>query len=314
MLLQVNLMCLFIQCLFCEISGSMYLRNEGYSRFRPYDYGERSPNWNQRFVSSLHTPSNSHYRRDPQHQWDQNYVHNDELDFHYPKVEFLTKIDRKYTGSVSEDIENDLLPMRNHNTYTDYTTVDSTRINRKSNFKKQRLHKNVKYQPVKLSFAQNTPELNPNHIIDDKYKEYEVVTEKLEYTNLTKNNIHELLKNYLLKLYSMKHSDLETTSVSPSELSTEYSTEEDSKVEAENKFVGNVFSKLKQKVVNKSKLFSLFTIVQFDNTQCNATSSSMTYSGVCYTAAECTRIQGTAVGNCASGYGVCCVGKQIIST
>lgn len=306
MLLQVNLMCLFI---LCEISGSIFLSNGGYSRFRPYDYRVRNQDWDKRFVSSFNTPSYSDYRRNPQHQWDQNNINNDKLDFHYPKVEFLTKIDRKYSASISEDAENDLLPMKHHNTYTDYTSIDSNRINRKTDFKKQRQHKNVKYQPVKLSFTQNTPQLDQSPTIDDKYKEYEVVTEKIENKNITKNNIHELLKKYLSKLYFMKHDDLESTSISPSELSTQYSTQEDSKAEAENKFIGNIFSKFKQKAIDKSKLFSLFTVVQFNNTQCNATSSSVTYTGVCYTAAECTRIQGTAVGNCASGYGVCCVGK-----
>merc|ERR1711997_344268 len=45
------------------------------------------------------------------------------------------------------------------------------------------------------------------------------------------------------------------------------------------------------------KAFSLFSIVQFPNQQCTASSSSTTY-GTCYTSSD---------GNCAAGFGVCCV-------
>ena len=51
--------------------------------------------------------------------------------------------------------------------------------------------------------------------------------------------------------------------------------------------------------------FSLFSIVQFPNQQCTASSSSSTY-GTCYTSSECTSKGGSSDGNCASGFGVCC--------
>ena len=54
------------------------------------------------------------------------------------------------------------------------------------------------------------------------------------------------------------------------------------------------------------KTFSLFSIVQFPNQQCTASSSSSTY-GTCYTSSECTTKGGSADGNCAAGFGVCCV-------
>merc|ERR1712079_633570 len=54
------------------------------------------------------------------------------------------------------------------------------------------------------------------------------------------------------------------------------------------------------------KAFSLFSIVQFPNQQCTASSSSSTY-GTCYTSSECTSKGGSADGNCAAGFGVCCV-------
>merc|ERR1712154_756392 len=54
------------------------------------------------------------------------------------------------------------------------------------------------------------------------------------------------------------------------------------------------------------KAFSLFSIVQFPNQQCTASSSSSTY-GTCYTSSECTSKGGSSDGNCAAGFGVCCV-------
>merc|ERR1712048_578698 len=54
------------------------------------------------------------------------------------------------------------------------------------------------------------------------------------------------------------------------------------------------------------KAFSLFSIVQFPNQQCTGSSSSSTY-GTCYTSSECSAKGGSADGNCAAGFGVCCV-------
>jgi len=54
------------------------------------------------------------------------------------------------------------------------------------------------------------------------------------------------------------------------------------------------------------KAFSLFSIVQFPNQQCTGSSSTTTY-GTCYTSSECSAKGGSADGNCAAGFGVCCV-------
>merc|ERR1712113_234994 len=54
------------------------------------------------------------------------------------------------------------------------------------------------------------------------------------------------------------------------------------------------------------KAFSLFSIVQFPNQQCTGSSSSSTY-GTCYTSSESSAKGGSADGNCAAGFGVCCV-------
>jgi len=52
--------------------------------------------------------------------------------------------------------------------------------------------------------------------------------------------------------------------------------------------------------------FSLFSIVQFPNAVCTSSSSSTTY-GTCMTSSECSSAGGSSDGNCAAGFGVCCV-------
>lgn len=53
-------------------------------------------------------------------------------------------------------------------------------------------------------------------------------------------------------------------------------------------------------------MFSVFQIVKFNNDACNAIDGTL---GTCYTASECTANGGEERGNCASGFGVCCVGE-----
>jgi len=55
------------------------------------------------------------------------------------------------------------------------------------------------------------------------------------------------------------------------------------------------------------KQFSLFSIVTFKNSECSATSTAG-LKGVCMTSTECSS-SGTADGNCASAFGVCCIIK-----
>merc|ERR1711997_179860 len=54
------------------------------------------------------------------------------------------------------------------------------------------------------------------------------------------------------------------------------------------------------------KGLSLFSVVQFDNDECTTQDEKAT-TGVCWTASECSDKGGTASGNCASGFGVCCL-------
>merc|ERR1712106_204340 len=68
-------------------------------------------------------------------------------------------------------------------------------------------------------------------------------------------------------------------------------------------FTGTLHSKEGKR---DGKIFSLFSIVQFPNEVCTSLSST-TINGTCYTTSECSSKGGSADGNCAAGFGVCCV-------
>jgi len=61
----------------------------------------------------------------------------------------------------------------------------------------------------------------------------------------------------------------------------------------------------------EGKAFSLFSVVTFKNEPCVSTSgttgSGVNRNGTCYTSTECDEKGGTSSGNCASGFGVCCL-------
>lgn len=54
------------------------------------------------------------------------------------------------------------------------------------------------------------------------------------------------------------------------------------------------------------RMFSLFNVVKFKNTACQSASTAA-LTGICHTSEECSDIGGTADGNCAASFGVCCV-------
>jgi len=58
-----------------------------------------------------------------------------------------------------------------------------------------------------------------------------------------------------------------------------------------------------------AKHFSLFSVVTFKNEECTSetTLAGGARAGTCYSATECSDKSGTKSGNCASGFGVCCV-------
>merc|ERR1711876_81185 len=58
-----------------------------------------------------------------------------------------------------------------------------------------------------------------------------------------------------------------------------------------------------------AKHFSLFSVVTFGNEECTSSSSVSggATAGTCYSSTECSDKNGMSAGNCASGFGVCCV-------
>eukprot|EP00095_Tigriopus_kingsejongensis_P004793 maker-scaffold77_size404793-snap-gene-3.33 protein:Tk04793 transcript:maker-scaffold77_size404793-snap-gene-3.33-mRNA-1 annotation:"hypothetical protein DAPPUDRAFT_311633" len=54
------------------------------------------------------------------------------------------------------------------------------------------------------------------------------------------------------------------------------------------------------------RVFSLFNVVTFKNGPCTSTTDSAT-KGTCLSNSDCVRQSGSTDGNCASGFGVCCV-------
>lgn len=64
------------------------------------------------------------------------------------------------------------------------------------------------------------------------------------------------------------------------------------------------------------KSFSLFSVVTFKNEECTSETSFTggAVKGTCYSTTECSDKAGTASGNCASGFGVCCTFVSNIGT
>ncbi|XP_059079510.1 uncharacterized protein LOC131877757 [Tigriopus californicus] len=63
---------------------------------------------------------------------------------------------------------------------------------------------------------------------------------------------------------------------------------------------------IKDKSSRLKKQFGLFNVIQFDNQPCQIASSN-SVSGTCFSASDCQARSGLVDGNCASGFGVCCV-------
>lgn len=78
-------------------------------------------------------------------------------------------------------------------------------------------------------------------------------------------------------------------------------------------FLGLLATTLAAETIQRDKkAFALFNVVQFKNDVCQSSSSLLggSRNGTCYTSSECTSKSGTASGNCAAGFGVCCVFLQ----
>lgn len=59
----------------------------------------------------------------------------------------------------------------------------------------------------------------------------------------------------------------------------------------------------------EKKHFSLFSVVSFKNEECTSetTFTGGSTGGTCYSSTECSDKEGTKSGNCAAGFGVCCI-------
>jgi len=69
-------------------------------------------------------------------------------------------------------------------------------------------------------------------------------------------------------------------------------------------FCSSVFA-IDNVMPKKKKAIGIFNVVKFPNDVCDSNTAGM--NGTCYTAEECSSRDGVASGECADGYGVCCV-------
>lgn len=59
---------------------------------------------------------------------------------------------------------------------------------------------------------------------------------------------------------------------------------------------------------NGQRFLNLFNVIKFQNIPCASDTAPLTQlNGTCYHDFECEEQGGAAVGNCASGFGVCCI-------
>lgn len=132
----------------------------------------------------------------------------------------------------------------------------------------------------------------------------EIVDDKTKFNNLLRKYMIKLNKQNVLQMESQQQ--IQEVDKLPQENVMDKIDDDNDK----SKFLEVPLTKLKNKTFNlANKLFSLFTIIQFPNSRCLANSVYSAYEGTCYHATECAKLNGTAMGNCAKGFGVCCVCK-----
>lgn len=169
----------------------------------------------------------------------------------------------------------------------------------------------IKEASKKIDFATTEPPFvdrnrrRPN-FRTSKHNLSEIGEASLPFTNIQKIpkrrpldaqiNVNEILKKYIAKLYAQR----------PQKRREQ--RKHDKKIQS--KFLEEPWRAFKNKTMKFAKKFlSLFTIIEFPNSRCQATSASSVYGGTCYHRSECESLNGTAIGQCANGYGVCCVCK-----
>lgn len=152
--------------------------------------------------------------------------------------------------------------------------------------------------------------LKPLELDTTRYQEVVLTTSKKQTPRTTpragsNKRVEEMLKNYLTSFLINRYGPKKKNSTTAPILNNMHWKYD----EQESKFLlGDALWNLKNKTITKIKQFlSIFTVVKFSNTECNSTNWSGTWQGVCLTNSECTQAHGLALGDCASGYGVCCV-------
>lgn len=123
---------------------------------------------------------------------------------------------------------------------------------------------------------------------------------------VTQTTINNILKKYIAKLQSEKQQR-------PKKDAT-WDPANHRNVQSKFMFEESLMA-LKNKTMKfANKFFGLFTVIEFPNSRCVVNSASSEYEGTCYHRTECESLNGTSVGECADGYGVCCVCKYFLIT
>jgi len=83
-------------------------------------------------------------------------------------------------------------------------------------------------------------------------------------------------------------------------------------IQANKDVVEEKLRQLKAEKEREKRQFGIFTVLSFPNKACTSTinTGSIPNQGTCYTADECSSQGGSSQGNCALGFGVCCVFQQ----
>ncbi|KAJ8979796.1 hypothetical protein NQ317_001285 [Molorchus minor] len=212
----------------------------------------------------------------------------DRVDFHYPSMELDKDDDIESDFGSITDIqptkEKRYMFLQSQKVAPGEEALQDVRKTSRPIFRTQK--------STRLSFIQKIPKTGSGGNRNTKYEERDFGGAS------TKSKINNLLKRYLAKLFIEKYNSSSLSkSVRPSNFS-KFNAEENLNEDAKTKlFPGNTLWDLKNKTVDKiKKIFSLFTIVQFNHTICDATNSAGTYQGICYTAAECSTLGGTPLG------------------
>ncbi|XP_017770277.1 PREDICTED: uncharacterized protein LOC108558006 [Nicrophorus vespilloides] len=145
-----------------------------------------------------------------------------------------------------------------------------------------------------------------------KKRPHQVKPNLPQLNSTNRNRVTNMMRKYLVRMHKKKGRKVNkdrTFNAVPFNKKTEYNVAYQLP-DTQGKFLSHPLEHLK----NKTKLFankflSLFTIIQFANSKCQASNSLTEYEGTCYLATECEQMNGIAMGNCADGHGVCCVFK-----